>query len=477
MNLRDRPRGMCLLAGLAALLAGCDAGSDAADTSPDAGAPCAVFEGSGDLYVAATCPGASADGSRAHPFATLADALRAAASGDTVLLAAGDHAGDIEVTLAELTLVGSGAAATRLTGTLRFQGDIRGRVGNLSLIGAVGVGLQARGGAQVTAEAVRVSGVELDAAGHFGYGVAAFEGGGIILQNMEIDGCAGPGVLVSGGQLRLEGSRVHDNAGGGVRIEAATGPSRVVGNALVNNAVLGLGVFSSRVEALGNRIVGTRAVERGFGDGVVVARLVGGASDAPAELRLGEACDADCDAVSNTISGSARAGIVVDDSTAIILQNHVIENSRAGIWVQAGAQHVRIETNEIARNGVVGVGLTGGSSGIILQNHVVDTRAGEISSGGQTAEVGDGVAVMDGSSGELGGGAITGSFRAGIVLDAPGRVEISPLDLDDGPQGIILQNAPAPEVVELPEALASRMEMPAVALPVDAAALGLSSGE
>ena len=143
--------------------------------------------------------------------------------------------------------------------------------------------------------------------------------------------------------------------------------------------------------------------------------------------------------------------------------------------IQGGAERVRIEANEIARNGVVGVGLTGGSNGIILQNHIVDTRPGQITSGGQTAEVRDGVAVLDGSSGEIGGGEITASFRAGIVLDAPGRVEISSLDLGEGSQGIILQNAPAPEVVRVPEALAARLETPALALPVDASALGLSA--
>lgn len=476
MNVRKFPKVVVVAGALSALVVACDdAASDAAAASGDAGAACAVFDGQGDVFVAATCPAASADGSRAHPFATLADALAAAESGDTVLLAAGEYPGDTQVTLAELTLVGAGPAATTLTGTLRFQGAVRARVGNLAISGAVGVGLQAREGAQVTAESVRVSGVTLDAEGHFGYGVAAFEGSSIILQNLEIDGCAGPGVVVGGGRLHLEASRVHDNAGGGVRVEAASGPSRVIGNTFENNAVLGLGVFSSRVEALGNHISGTRAVEGLFGDGIVVARLVGGASDAPAELRLGEACDADCEASANTVSGSARAGVVVHDSTAIILQNHVIENTRAGVWIQGGAERVRVEANEIARNGVVGVGLTGGSSGIILQNHIVDTRPGEIASGGQTAEVGDGVAVLDGSSGEIGGGEITGSFRAGIVLDAPGRVEISSLDLGEGPQGIILQNAPAPEVVRVPEALAARLETPALALPVDASALGLSA--
>jgi len=155
-------------------------------------------------------------------FPTIQAALDAAAPGDVVTVAAGEHAGGA-VVRTSLTLQGAGREATIVRGGLRVEGGVALTVEDLALVGA-GSGTGVGGaGVELSVRRCAVSG--------FQWGVAVGEG-----------------------ELLLEASRIWGNVWG-VDLEQANGT--VVNNELLNNAKAGLVTrWACRTRILHNTVVG-----------------------------------------------------------------------------------------------------------------------------------------------------------------------------------------------------------------------------
>ena len=146
------------------------------------------------------------DGSRAHPYATIADALRAAPDGAEVHLAAGDHVERLAIVRA-VTLVGEGAGLTRIVSPSPTGSVIAllgaGRLGLRGLTVEGGeIGVDVEGARNVTLHDVALRNQRLT-------GLKARDAG------LELDGCeivdlqggqTGTGVELHGGSLELRDS-------------------------------------------------------------------------------------------------------------------------------------------------------------------------------------------------------------------------------------------------------------------------------
>ena len=129
----------------------------------------------------------------------------------------------------------------------------------------------------------------------------------------------------------------------------------------------------------------------------------------------------------SSVSSFAGTGVQVQQGTAIILQNQIVGNTR-GIILQNATQEVRIEGNQIDRNGELGIGVFN-SKAIILQNSIDETGKGR-------SDLGDGILAVGTPTGQNATSAaeltikdntVERSRRTGILID--GQVN-----------GIILQN-------------------------------------
>lgn len=447
--------------GLLFMISGCSGGD--ADTSPaatsDAAAPtegCATFSGEADLYVGFECPVADADGSRAHPFARLVDALAAAGDRTTIRMSAGRFEG-ATLSAHALRLVGEGEG-THLTSPLVIEGETRLELAGVRLDGLGGAAIEVRGDARLTARNVSIQGVRATPGGAPGVGVLATDGAGIILQDYVIDGCAGPGILVNDAAAELRGGTLSEN-GAGIRIERGRGRSTIEDNTLTDNAQAGVALFSTDALVRGNHIVGTRADAQGFGDGFVAGELEGGFGPSHVQLEG-----------NNEIRESARVGVLFDaGATGVVTGNVVDANARAGIWAQ-GVAALEIGANTLTANHSAGILLFGGQA-TLIGNTVAGTQTGHFDEAGVDLETGDAIAVLAAGDAEIQDNTLTGAARLGIVVDAA-SARISGNRVSGSPHGIILQDLPAPDAVTV-DVSDGVVRDPAEHVGVPASALGL----
>lgn len=160
-------------------------------------APVALEEPRGEVFVAAGAP-LPADGTAAHPFATISQGLRAARGG-TVRVGEGDYVETLDVS-APVVLLGSGPGRTRVVAPA--AGDTLVRVGP--------VRAELRG--------VLLSGGSL--------GVTLEAGAAVMLENVELRGQAEGAVRSGAALLRLSRVRVsdvgHGKAGTALELSNAT---------------------------------------------------------------------------------------------------------------------------------------------------------------------------------------------------------------------------------------------------------------
>ncbi len=378
--------------------AGGSSGADPGSASVDLGTPgaaCTWPEAPAGVasvfYVGSFCTGEGADGSRYRPFGTLAKAqaaLDGVAEG-AILLAAGEQVDDLRINKGRVHVIGpvdsAGNPGSTISGgaangaAVLVEGD-----GELILVGvrvALGpaAGVLARAGAYLE---LRESKVDRNG----GVGVMMIEARGIILNNL-----------------------VADNAGGGIRVEKALKQIRIEGNTVQGNHRFGISA-SELVGIILNNLVKDTSVAVGDPGGALVAdgiQLLGPRTDVEVQ--------------GNTIEGNGRVGLLMrGELVGIILNNLVASNGRAGIWMEAGAGNaagrLQVEGNTVRGNGFVGIGMTGESVGIILNNLVSATAPGEPEREGEVS-MGDGIGVFAGARAEVRGNDATGNTRCGIIVD------------------------------------------------------------
>lgn len=418
--------------------------------------PAAPDGASALVHVSAACPAVGADGSAAHPFPTIMEALPRAAAGAAILIAPGTYTENLTISQ-EVALVGSSdptspeaaAAVIEAKGehAIKVTGDKKVTLRGLRVVKAVGTGIWVRK-APVTIEGCSIEGISVTTPDASGYGVASTDDASIILQNSAVTRAGGTGVYVGSAQAIILQSTIHGSGGPGVRIDRSTGQVRIEGSTIEDSTQIGIGVFSSRAIILQNVIKGTKLDSAGIGDGVNIASGdENGVPQGPADVELS----------GNEITNNARVGVLcAAGARGIILQNNAVDQNGsiaqmgAGIWLQQGAGDAPenskniIEGNTIFSNRFVGIGMVGDTHAIILQNNIISgTKAHSVFVGTELIEGGDGIGIFSSASAQLLENKLEKNGRFGLILDkangAATTIKGNTFQ-DNDEYGIILQN-------------------------------------
>jgi parallel beta-helix repeat protein len=437
-----------------ALLAGCEGAP-----GPDPDVPCgATFpsapDGAGEIvYVAAQCLEADANGTEAHPFVRIGDALAHAGDAATILVASGTYTENLEITR-PVTIVGSSDPASPDSATLSLQAveDTAIRVTDTDavLIGvrveaARGVGVLLEGGTLRLAGSV-VQDTQSGSDGLPGIGVLSGMSGMLTLQDTWVTGTSGTGVLVSGAAATITGSEVRDSAGNGISLDRATGEVHISDTTVSGSVGTGIRVASSRALIEQSTVSGTLGDENHAGEGILSYEAYGPEGDS---FGL-----ADLIVRGSVISGNGRTGILSSSGTrTVLLQDNTISDNglpgtsvfeyMAGIWLQidAGSDPAsEISGNTISGNKLAGIFMFGETYGIpVVDNTVSGTLIDNLSG----SPVGDGISLVGGASALLQDNLVTASGRFGIMVDAaPAEAtEISYNTIENNAEyGIVLQD-------------------------------------
>lgn len=451
-------RTLVLLAALVVLVPACSSSSaDGEGTCSPGAYPPAPSGATNVVHVSSACTGG--DGSATAPYGSLTAGLAAAPEGAVLLVAPGTYKENV-VIRKPVTIVGTtDASKAELAGIILQAPAPYALVANgagavvvrgVRVAGATGVGIWATGATTLDVEGCAVEDTKASADAAGGFGVYGSDGATLNLRTSTVTGSTSIGAYLSGARGIILQNQVRKNGAGGVRVEDGTAEIRIEGNDVSGNVDTGISVFSSRAIILQNQARDT-TLGKNAGDGILIGKT------------LGSSVAADVQIEKNEVTGNARVGILVDTgSGGIILQNNASQNGvntakefGAGIWLQGATVDFTVEGNTMDGNRFLGLGLTGGAHGIILQNVVRDTAPASFRDPStlQTITSADGIAVLRGavaSIGKKGGSAapnsITGSnMRVGILLDSAGMgTVVGANTVSPGSSGaIILQNQPA----------------------------------
>lgn len=453
-------RTLALLAALVVLVPACSSSSaDGEGTCSPGAYPPAPSGATSVVHVSSACTGG--DGSATAPYGSLTAGLAAAPEGAVLLVAPGTYKENV-VIRKPVTIVGTtDASKAELAGIILQAPAPYALVANgagavvvrgVRVAGATGVGIWATGATTLDVEgsAVEDTKASADAAG--GFGVYGSDGATLNLRTSTVTGSTSIGAYLSGARGIILQNQVRKNGAGGVRVEDGTAEIRIEGNDVSGNVDTGISVFSSRAIILQNQARDT-TLGKNAGDGILIGKTFG--SSVAADVQIEK----------NEVTGNARVGILVDTgSGGIILQNNASQNGvntakefGAGIWLQGASVDFTVEGNTMDGNRFLGLGLTGGAHGIILQNVVRNTVQAEfidkssVQFAGGTA--GDGMGIYRGAVASVGvkaGAAmpntITGAdMRVGILVDDAGMgTNIGANTVSPGSEGaIILQHQPS----------------------------------
>jgi parallel beta-helix repeat protein len=413
---------------------------------------------SGVLHVSTGCPSSDADGSAEHPYPTITAALQKSAKGDTLLVAPGTYEENVtidhDITIVGPTTPGNAGDAAGIILQAPAPDAVVVNAGATATLtgfhvkGAQGIGVLAKGGT-ANVSASKIEGTTVDARKN-GYGATSSANGAIILQDVGISGCALIGVYVTGATATIDKCDISHNKGSGIRLDQASADVTISGNTLTGNGDFAVGVFSSGAIILQNHIADTVAADLKMGDGIVA----NGISDKNG-MYLG---DSHVNAHDNVITNSARVGVLMSaGASGIILQKNTVSGSAAsaafgaGIWLQAGAGGAMgntLDGNILTGNKFAGIGLSGDTHGIILQNNQVSgTTLGSTIVDLSEVQIGDGISLFKGASALLKGNKSTQNGRFGMILDGEAGGSATTIEgntlTDNDQYGIILQNQPA----------------------------------
>jgi hypothetical protein len=464
MNTGSRIWSVCLPILLCTI--GCGGGGEC-ETSAYPARPDGV---TGTVYVSAGCPPDEADGSAAHPYPTLGQAVAAAKVDHAVLVAPGTYAENLTIDK-RLSVIGTTGSDRGETAGIILQAPDPSAITILGarnvflkgfrVVGAKDVGIVVRGGS-LKVDSVSISDTVAVNEG-LGYGVVVRDSGSIILQNSTVVRSHSIGVLIFGSHGIILQSTISDNDGGGVRVDRSDGESIVQDSFLGNNAVFAVGVVGAKASILHNEIA---RVRMGAGD---MADIGDGIVAFGVEDEVFGTMVASVTVEDNTVADAARVGALFAAEThQIILQNNRIQGSAkeanfgAGIWMQEGAggdqKGNRIAQNEIKDNRFVGIGMTSPTrepdepdvppptSAGIQDNLVSGTVLGATTSKTEIMEIGDGIGVFNARA-QITGNRVNSCARIGIVLDAvDGATVMTNNRIERNDVGVIQQNQPELDV-------------------------------
>ena len=470
--MNEREVVLALVAGLSAVVlafscGGGDGGSCAATDYPAYGKAADNI-----LYVSVKCAGAEEDGTLDHPFASIGAALSAAPEGAAILVAPGTYEEEQTLLVSQpIALIGSGRwdeeSGEYIDGTvvkssqanaLYVDGALGVTIRGLTLSEPVAAGLVVRDSGNLELAENHVAGVNKTPAGEFGLGIAVSDSENVTLRANFVQDCESVGILVSLSTVSVIENRVNGCVEGirlsecppftGEQNEASKEPVEAGGNVLKGNFSSGLNILSSIVRLTGNTVEDTVAVDGlalGAADGLVAACLEDGATQGrPAVIWFG----GDGEAEGNTVTGSARVGVLISDETEVVDFSHnlVEGNLGGGVWIQIESVVQSMTANTITGNTFIGVGLTAGAGANIggdtpaSANLIAQTQA--------LQTMGDGIGVFDDSRATIRSNHVLDNFRAGIIVDnAEGElVQISDNVIDGGEYDIVLQGGADSEV-------------------------------
>ncbi|MFT3769596.1 MAG: right-handed parallel beta-helix repeat-containing protein [Minicystis sp.] len=346
----------------------------------------------------------------------LSAALSAALSGDCLYLHQGAY-GAIDLP-SGVSVIGDSPTATSVSSLTLAQGD---GAAVRSLQVGVG-GVQILGATHVTLDTMIVSGSEHD-------GVHVGAGSSVIIVRSRIEGSGEYGVFVETmADVTLDHTLVSGAQRSGVWAEGAcngcvcAGPPRLtmVDSVLYQNRVTGLSLVGARATLSRTDIVETKV-----GDLFFNSQYGGG---------LAASCGSDVQAKRFRVLGSKAWGALLDGSTAALggdADGETVEMSgnERGVWIQnvscGDAVCVSLHQASVADNKAVGVGVAGGSQGIIICKSAVTGTSevvepvyqdGDI---GGNQKVGDGLHWLDGSQVLIDGLTMSGNQRQSILIDGP----------------------------------------------------------
>ncbi len=447
-----------LLGGL--LLGAC--GDDETASAPPCDAAFPETAAESVVYVAPSCAGDAADGTKQRPFGSIQEALDGASEDTTIVIEPGSYAENLRVQTSGITLLGSTDGVTPQDAAVVLNAPDQGAaaiwlqdagdavIQGIQIVtpGVAGIWLQ-RGA--LTVKDTLIEGATGTADGAFGFGLLAEEPAGIWLQRSAITGSASTGVMIHGstGELSIQDNTIDGNARGGIRVESHADGGLISGNNLTGNFESGIALLSVvGIWLQNNGVHDTKAGGPAMSaDGVLIAELrdADGVSFGNSEVIVGGDESESDQPLGNQLTGNGRVGLLLSgDVSGVIVANDSDSNARAGIWLQDSAgmkagiwlqsqaktgiwlqdHHAEagiwLQNNGARGNSFVGISVGAGARASIISNEVADTQAGQmIEPGGiGTISMGDGVGLFAGSEARVESNVLSGNSRLGILGDS-----------------------------------------------------------
>jgi hypothetical protein len=326
--------------------------------------------------------------------AELDSKLGSATAGTCVVLAASTF-GLVKLP-AGVHLLGKGASATKVDGV-----TVTGAAGSSSTISGIQVG---KGG------------------------IVASGGGALTIDSVHVTGAAGAGISATDTSLSVTTSTVASNGGFGIEANCKTSCTPrltlAIRRVMVrNNRSMGILAQNVDVSIDGAQVEGTQPVDFQYGRGL--------------EIAWGGTLKANHLAVVNNVD----VGIFVQEGSAD-LDNFVSSGNQRGVQLQAVTSGT-LQNFEILNNTALGIGITNGSLGIIVQGgRVASTKMLDVPVDiGGIQGVGDGINWLDGSDVKIASTVrIESSARRGVIISASSKGSFDGvLAGGDETQGIIVQ--------------------------------------
>ncbi len=387
--------------------------------------------------------------------ASLAAAAGQAASGSCIALRAGSYAG--VVLPGGVSLLGKGASSVTI-------GSVEAKAGSGAVIRGMSIG---SGGLLLDDDVVAARVDSVRVAGTLGNGITLGVRGAATIESVWLDHVgwgsstttpAGQGyaIYASGAaSLTVQKTRVTDSAGPGLWLQSCKDGCACA----TPTSVTATGIIIEGSQLVGASLSGVKGS----------LQDVSVASTTPfwkSGEQGGGVSIAQCSDVTTTalhVSNNQLYGLLIDHSSAQIgdastPQGIIIEGNQAyGVWVQnigqwaSGLQAVSLSGAVVRGNSGVGIGVDGGSRGIIIEGSSVEGTAMKsmpvsIGQGAQGQnDVGDGLSWMQGSQLVIKSLALSGNARAGALFAGQwGGGSSANLQLGDGnAHGIIIEGVDA----------------------------------
>ena len=424
------------------------------------------------VYVDAAKGSATASGSHGAPVSTIAAAVALAKAGDTIVIAAGTYAESVDLPV-DVGLKGAGSGKTIIAppagarGIYIAPGGGVVRVEGVAISKATGYGLSADSQELALADVkVNQTGVKPGAPGS-GHGVQFVNGAKLIMENCNITGNAGVGVVAvkvasvaivdpaysvsprgdGGGRAIVDpayspASNISGNHAGGIAIvDPAYSPGggkaddttehfQIRSTAIKDNTVFGLAIYGGNGSLDRAVITGTKKSNDGsdFADGLVISDstqldLLPGASVAVGHIRVG------ADAI---VGGNQRTGLLVSASSQVTVDGEIRANVHGGVWARGESALVKLtDKSRLCENEMVGVAVTFGARLEATGARIESTKLRPFTNlgGGMPVDIGDGVGIFDNSRAVISGATLEGNGRAGVVAHGVAANDAGQVDI------------------------------------------------